>query len=328
MYAIRFKSFMKNKKILITGGRGFIGSWLAQSLYRSNNVTLFDNGRRDATKFLSPQILKDVEQISGDIRDERIVKEVIKNKSIVIHLAAIAGVSSYERDPLGTLEVNLFGCATLLRTLVQSNVEKIILFSSSEVYGATAVNVKEEDTTCIGTLYEKRWSYAISKLAADHLALAFFHRYHLPISIIRPFNIYGPRQVGEGAVVNMIARIVQDGVIPVTGDGKQKRAWCYISDLVEAVRLLCQIKVVGECYNIGNPKQYVSVLQLAQYVQAIVPSSKIVFVKGPKTEIYTRMPNIDKAQRELGFDPVVTLQEGLRRTYDWYVRTIHDRGVL
>lgn len=313
---------ISGKRILITGGGGFIGSFLTEAFYKDNEVTLFDDGRRDSFQFLPQSIQVRTFFIKGDIRDLATVKKVINNKDIIIHLAAIAGASSYEKDPLLTFEVNLFGTANLLKTLENKKIERIITFSTSEVYGPLAAGVSEDDPTCIGPVSEGRWSYATSKLASDHLARAYFKKYGLPINMIRPFNIYGPRQAGEGAISNMLTSAIKNGEIYVTGDGSQKRAWCYVSDMVEAVKLILEKKVFGECFNIGNSGSYVTILELAKKIQKLVKGSEIIFTEGRKVEVLDRRPNVDKAKSMLGYSPEVTLEKGLKLTFDWWTKNI------
>ncbi|MBI3103860.1 NAD-dependent epimerase/dehydratase family protein [Candidatus Daviesbacteria bacterium] len=313
---------MTSKKILITGGGGFIGSFLTEKFYKDNQVTLFDNGRRNSFHFLDQTIRKQVNFVSGDIRDDEKVSKIVKGQDIVIHMAAIAGASFYETDPLLTLDVNLFGTANLLKALIKSKAEKIITFSTSEVYGSLAADVSEDDPTCIGPVSEGRWSYAVSKIASDHLARAYFKKYSLPVNMIRPFNIYGPRQVGEGAVSNMLTQAIKTGKIYVSGDGAQKRAWCYISDMVEAVKLALEEDVLGECFNVGNSDAYVTILELAKKIQSLVKGSEIIFTEERKVEVLDRKPNVDKAKRVLGYSPKVTLEQGLGLTYRWWTDNI------
>lgn len=313
---------ISGKKILITGGGGFIGSFLTENFYRENQVTLFDNGRRNSFAFLDQSIKDKVNFINGDIQDGQSVKQIVKNQDIIIHLAAIAGASFYEKDPLLTLSVNLFGAENLLKSLVSKKIDKVIFFSSSEVYGPNAYDVSEDDSTCIGPVSEGRWSYAVSKVAVDHLAKAFFKKYSLPITIVRPFNVYGPRQVGEGAISNMLTNGLKEKKIYVSGDGLQKRAWCYISDMIRAVEIICQTEVYGECFNIGNPDAYVTIIELAKKIQALCKDSEIIFTEGRSIEVLDRKPKIEKASKLLGFSPEVDLEEGLMKTFDWWYKNI------
>lgn len=307
---------LKDKHILITGGGGFIGSWLIERFYKSNTITILDNGRRNAFQFLDNSIKSEVELLTGDVLDQKKIAKIIKGKDIVLHLAAIAGASSYEKDPLQTLQVNFLGTENILKSALVANVEKIILFSTSETYGPNAKNVSEITPTTIGPATESRWSYAVSKLASDHFAMAYYKKHQLPVTIVRPFNVYGPRQVGEGAIVNMLKTATQLKKICVTGDGKQKRAWCYVTDLVDAIELMLEKTSSGEIYNIGNPDEYCSVLTLAKKISKIT-NSEIEFIEAKNTEIFDRLPNISKAQRKLGFTVKIDLDTGLKLTKEW-----------
>lgn len=308
---------LKGKRILITGGGGFIGSWLVERFYKDNNITCFDNGRRNAFQYLDKEIRNQVKLTQGDVLDIDVISKAVKSQDVVLHLAAIAGASSYEKNPLMTLQVNLFGTANVLKAAVASKLQKVIIFSTSETYGPLAKNVSEQTPTVIGPAGESRWSYAVSKLASDHLTMAYHKMHQLPVTIIRPFNIFGPRQVGEGAITNMLTSALSKKLIYVTGDGKQKRAWCYVSDLVDSVEKMLTSKTNGEIYNIGNPDEYYSILQLARKI-AKITGSKIEFIEAKKTEIKDRTPDIKKAQTELNFNPKVDLDTGLLETKKWF----------
>lgn len=310
---------IKNKRILITGGAGFCGSHLAEMFAQNNKVTILDNLRRDSFKFLPESIKQKCQLISADIRNEQDVKKALQQKDIIIHLAAVAGISSYENDPLETISVNLLGTATLLKNLIAKKAELVIIFSSGEIYGPNAYNKSEEDPALIGPVSEPRWSYAASKIASEHLAMAYFRKYRLPIIIVRPFNIFGPRQSGQGAIADMIRDAITTGKITVTGTGLQRRAWCYIDDLKKAVELIIKKPIFGQVFNIGNPKNYLTVLNLAKKIQELAPGSSIIFKKGVKIEIIDRLPNISKAKKVLGFSPKISLEEGLKKTFDWYL---------
>lgn len=312
---------ISGKKILITGGGGFIGSWLVARFAEKNAITVFDNGRRNALQFLPATTRKKISYISADILDYKKVEKQVKKADIILHLAAIAGVSSYGEDPLRTLKVNLFGTENILKSTVGSKVEQIVTFSTSEVYGRKAENVKETDETKLGSVYESRWSYAASKIASDHLAFGYIKKEKLPITIVRPFNIYGPRQVGEGAISAMFTSAMAAKVIEITGDGQQKRAWCYVSDFVDAIELLLAKKITGECFNIGNPDEYVTVKKLASYIKRLVPEASTVYLAKRSEEVISRRPDIEKIRKMTGFSPSVSLTEGLKATHAWYLET-------
>lgn len=323
MLSKKFKNFthknlmVKGKKILITGGEGFIGSWLVERFYKNNEITCFDNGRRNAFKYLDESVKKQVKLTKGDILNKNAVKKAVKNCDIVLHLAAIAGASSYNKNPLLTLQVNLFGTANLLEVASYSSLKKIILFSTSETYGPFAKNVSEQTPTVIGPAGEGRWSYAISKLSSDHLAMAYFKMRQIPVTIVRPFNIYGPRQVGEGAITSMFLSALTKKTVSVTGNGRQKRAWCFVSDFVDGIEKMLAQKTNGQIYNIGNPTEYYTINQLARKISQLT-DAKIIYTTAIKTEIIERLPNIDKANLDLGFKPKTSLDKGLKETKQWF----------
>lgn len=313
---------VKNKKILLTGGMGFIGSHLIETFYEKNTITIFDNGHRNAFKFLNKKIKEEVNFQKGDIRDFAKVKKLISSHNIVIHLAAIAGVSSYESDPLNTLEVNLTGTINVLKAANLKTPEKIVIFSTSEVYGPKAHNVSEEDLTPIGPASQNRWSYAVSKIASDHLALAYYRKTGLPVTVVRPFNIYGPRQTGEGAVSDMIKSTIKSHKIRISGNGKQKRSWCYVSDLTDAICTIIIRNVSGQIFNIGNPNSYISILNLANKIKSFQNETRLIFYKKKEAEIADRLPNIEKAAKYLNYNPHIDLNEGLKQTFSWYKENI------
>jgi nucleoside-diphosphate-sugar epimerase len=172
----------------------------------------------------------------------------------------------------------------------------------------------------VGPASEKRWIYAISKLAAEHFAHAYADDFGIKVVTVRPFNIYGPRQVGEGAVQQMVARALTGRDITVFNDGSQIRAWCYVDDFADAfVKAMEDEAAVGEVFNIGNPQATTTVLGLAETLIRLTGSkSKIVFKPHPGPEVEIRMPDISKARRLLAYEPRVGLDEGLNRAIAWY----------
>jgi nucleoside-diphosphate-sugar epimerase len=167
---------------------------------------------------------------------------------------------------------------------------------------------------------EARWTYAVSKLATEHLAHNYHVQYGLPAVSIRPFNIYGPGQVGEGAIHRFIVRALRGEDLELHNDGSQIRAWCYIDDIVEAVLLVLEKpEAVGHAFNIGNARSVCTIYDLARHVVRISGSaSKLRFVEWNHPDVELRIPNIDKARQRLGYEPRVDLEEGLARTIAWY----------
>ena len=311
---------IKNHKILITGGAGFIGSHIAQILAADNQVVIYDNFRRNALRYIKKTNLRHIHQVAGDILDTVGLDKVVRGQDYVIHLAAIAGVSSYEKNPLQTLEIDALGTYNILKLASHYKTKQVLLFSSSEVYGAFAHNVSENDATNQGAATESRWSYGVGKLVGDHFSFAFSKMTGLVITVVRPFNVYGPLQVGEGAIQIFISQALKNKTITVRGSGKQIRAWCYVSDVVAAViQMLGNKQAFNQIFNIGNPTATLTINELAQQIIKLSNSSSdIKHVKPLTSEVVDRSPNVDKANRILGFIPKVSLKEGLIATILWY----------
>jgi UDP-glucose 4-epimerase len=310
-----------NKKIFITGGAGFIGSTLAGKLCEHNRVVLFDNMTRSTIKHTGTDNLPNVELIHGDVLDFEAVKNAMKGADIVVHAAAIAGIDTVIKSPVKTMEVNMIGTANVLRAAHQNNVkDRVIDFSTSEVFGSMAFRVSEDMQTTSGSAGEARWVYAVSKLAGEHLAHAYFKEHGLPVVTIRPFNVYGPGQTGEGAIQNFVRRALKNETITIYGDGAQIRAWCYVDDMIEG--LMCSLenpRAIGESFNIGNARAVTTIFGLAEAVCRVLESkSEIIFSAPLSADIELRIPETKKAEELLGFKARVDLEEGIRRSAAWY----------
>lgn len=312
---------VKGKKIIITGGAGFIGSHVAERLIKDNQIKIYDIGLHDSLKFSSGLLNHDnLIIIKGDVRDKDLLIKESKGYNIFLHMAAIAGVSSHYNNPLKTMDVNLFGSYYALSSAKENNLELFIDFSTSEVFGKKANNVKEEDDTSQGEIKDRRWTYAISKLASESLSYCFEHSYGLPIVVVRPFNVYGPRQTGEGAIADFMRAAISDECIKITGDGSSIRSWCYVDDFVDClIKVMYNQRAIGEVFNIGNSQAAINTKDLAEKIIAITGSkSKIQFRPHPGTDISIRVPNTDKANKLLGYNPRISLDEGLKRTYKFF----------
>jgi UDP-glucose 4-epimerase len=253
------------------------------------------------------------------VLDYASLKGAFEGVDTVLHLAAIAGVSSYYKEPLHTLRVNILGTVNVLEEAIKTNVRLFVYFSSSEVFGPNALWVHESSPHAIGPVSDPRWVYATSKLTGEHLSLRYAENHGFVSTIIRPFNIYGPRQVGEGAISNFCRAVVNQQPMIIYGDGSAIRAWCYISDLVDAVlAILCTPAAAGQAFNIGNPQEVETTLGLARRIARLLPNARLRFQDVNRSEIRARTPVIDKARTVLGFEPKVDLDEGLRQTIKWF----------
>lgn len=310
---------MKKRTILITGGAGFIGTHIAERLCERHRLILFDNYRRDSLTGLALARHPNVTVRRGDVLDPASLRKAVSGADTVIHLAAIAGVSSYYSMPLRTLQVNILGTVNMLEAAVAEGVKQFVHFSTSEVYGSNALNVTEQDPHGIGPTSDKRWVYATSKLASENFVLRYGEEYRFRATCLRPFNVYGPRQTGEGAISNFCTAALAGKPLTVYGDGSAIRAWCYVSDMVDAVVLaLARPQSAGHSFNIGNPREAETTNGLARRVAALVPGATVRRQAIDRAEVAARIPRIDKARELLGFEPRVDLDEGLKRTLAWY----------
>jgi UDP-glucose 4-epimerase len=313
------------KKIFITGGAGFIGSRLAGSLCDNNTIVLFDNLTRNTIRFTNLLNHRNINLVEGDILDREAVQNAMQGADIVVHAAAIAGIDTVIKNPVKTMEVNMIGTANVLKSARENRVSgRVLEFSTSEIFGSMAYRVSEDTNTVSGSAGEARWVYAVSKLAGEHLSSAYFKQYGLPTVTIRPFNVYGPGQTGEGALQIFIRKALKNEDISIFGDGTQIRAWCYIDDMVDC--LLCALedeKAVGQAFNVGNSRAVTTIYGLAQTVCRVLDSSsKIVFKDPLSADIELRIPETDKAFNLLNFKAKVDLEEGIKRTAEWYKRNM------
>jgi UDP-glucuronate decarboxylase len=312
---------VKGTTVLITGGAGFIGTALCRRLLDHNRVRVFDNLRRNALAATTLHQHENLEIVLGDVRDATAVEKAAEGAEYIVHMAAIAGVDTVLKNPVTTMEVAMDGTANALRAALKiGKIERFIDFSTSEVFGAYAFRVREADVTSLGAVGEARWTYAVSKLATEHLAHNYWKQYQLPTCSIRPFNIYGPNQIGEGAIHAFVTRAIKGEQISIHNNGDQIRSWCYIDDIVDGILLaMDRDESIGQSFNIGNPRSTVTIYHLAQMVVQLAQShSEIRFVPWDFPDVELRVPDVRKAEALLGFRATVDLDDGLRRTIDWY----------
>jgi nucleoside-diphosphate-sugar epimerase len=309
------------RRLLLTGGAGFIGSHLAERLLPNNQVVVLDTLRRNALQTAGLERHPNLTLIQGDVTDLQVMQKAVAGCDAVVHLASIAGVDTVLKNPVLTMRVSLVGTMNALEACqAAGGVKRFIDFSTSEVFGRYAYNVTEWDATTLGAVGEARWTYAVAKLATEHLAMNYWKQYGLPSCSIRPFNIYGPRQVGEGAVHHFIVRALKGEPLQIHNDGAQIRAWCYIDDIVDGIlTALVKDEAVGHAFNIGNPRSTLTIHSLAkEIIRLSSSSSHLEFVKRDQADVELRIPNIEKARELLSFQPKVDLEEGLLRTVYWY----------
>jgi nucleoside-diphosphate-sugar epimerase len=313
---------LEGKRIFITGGAGFIGTTLARELVDRNQVIAADNLHRDTLSGTPLAEHPNFEFHEADVLDAEAIAELARGATHIVHCAAIAGVQTVLDSPVRTMRVNVIGTYNVLEAAVatKDTLERFIDFSTSEVFGTHAYNVSEGQVSTIGSVGEARWTYAVSKLAGEHMAHAYHDELQLPTVTVHPFNVYGPRQIGGGAIRAFIEDALAGRDLTVHGDGSQIRAWCYVDDMVTGV-LACleRPEAVGQAFNIGNPRSAVTIYDLALRIKRITEAAgEIVFVPLFYADVELRIPNVHKASELLGWEPKVELDEGLARTIAWY----------
>ncbi|HPM76527.1 MAG TPA: NAD-dependent epimerase/dehydratase family protein [bacterium] len=306
--------------LIVTGGAGFLGSALALRAKDRYSVTLFDNLTRNSLLHLPAEEIAACTLIQGDATDPTAFESLFKGGEIVVHMAAVAGVHNYYRAPFDVMRVNLGGTLNLLAALTVHRPKRLIFVSTSEVYGCDAAAANEDNPLQVGHYAEPRWTYAVSKIAGEKACLAWGKQYGVEVVSLRPFNIYGPGQTGEGAVRDMILTALAGDDLTVHGDGSQVRAWCYIDDFISATLAAMETEGIGgEVFNIGNPAAAVTMNEMARMIVELTGIHVGVNCKPHfGVDIPLRTPDIGKAQRLLAFAPRVGLTEGLRRSIDWY----------
>jgi UDP-glucose 4-epimerase len=312
---------IQNKSIFITGGAGFIANTLISRLVENNRLIVYDNFHRDTLSTSPFAGHKNIQVVKGDVLDVEAMTAAMKGADTVVHAAGIAGIDTVIKDPVRTMRVNMMGTANALEAArINGITERFIDFSTSEVFGSMAFKSAEDTPTVAGSAGEARWVYAVSKLAGEHLAHAYYRQFQLPVVTVRPFNVYGPGQTGEGAIQIFIKRALKNEEIFINGDGAQIRAWCYVDDFVDCL-MLCLEKpqAIGHSFNLGNARAIMTTLGLAQTVCRVLKSESRISHRPPlSADIELRIPSVEKSETILGFKAKVDLEEGIRRTADWF----------
>jgi nucleoside-diphosphate-sugar epimerase len=313
---------LEGKRIFISGGAGFIGTTLARELIERNTVVAYDSLHRDALSGTDLGDHPNFTLVQGDILDADAFREAADGATHFVHCAAIAGVDSVLQSPVRVMRVNVIGTYNALEAALATlpTLERFVDFSTSEVFGTHALNVEEGHVSTIGSVGEARWTYAVSKLAGEHMAHAYHDELGLPAVTVHPFNIFGPGQIGGGAIRAFIEAALAGRDLTIHGDGSQIRAWTYVTDMVSGV-LACleHESAVGQAFNIGNPRGAVTIYDLAQRIKRLSGAAgEIVFQPLHYADVELRIPNVKKAREVLGWEPAVELDDGLEKTIAWY----------
>jgi UDP-glucose 4-epimerase len=326
---------------LITGGAGFIGSHLAETLLSRGHhvVALDDLSSGSAQNIAHLRSEPRFEFVPKQVGAQNVLAELVDIADVIFHLAATVGVFNIIESPVTTIVNNIGGTEAVLKAAVARK-KKVIVASTSEVYGkSTAVPFREDSDLVLGPTSTARWSYAASKVVDEFLALAYWREFRVPTVVVRFFNTIGPRQIGRyGMVVPRFMSLALRGQhLTVYGNGQQSRCFTYVSDVVEwLVRLACSDAAVGEIFNLGNPEE-VTIAELARRVIAVTGAEVgIEFV--PYTKAYEagfedmerRVPDITKVQALTGYSPCVHLDAALGLIRDWCVdeRTLEESAAF
>ncbi|MDI3475703.1 MAG: UDP-glucose 4-epimerase [Thermococcaceae archaeon] len=302
---------MKNKLVVVTGGAGFIGSHLAWELVKDNEVIIIDNLYTGREENIPPG----AKFIKADIRDYEAIAELISNADYVFHEAAQVSVVESIKDPIFTEEVNVLGTLNILKALLAGH-GKLIFASSAAVYGDNP-NLPLKETERPRPLSP----YGVTKWAAEEYLRVFHELYGLPVVSLRYFNVFGPRQTANqyaGVISIFINRALRGEPLVIFGDGKQTRDFIYVKDVVKANLIAAESrKANGRVFNVATGKE-TTILELAMKIIEITgTTSSIVFDKPRPGDIRHSRADISEI-RKLGFEPEWSLEEGLKKTVEWY----------
>jgi UDP-glucose 4-epimerase len=317
------------QRALITGGAGFIGSHLSEYLLKHNyHVTVIDNLSTGQFSNIAPLVKNPRFHFAiEDIRNIHVIDRLVSECDVIFHLAAMVGVQKIINEPINTIEVNIGGTETILKTARRYR-RKILIASTSEVYGkGVAFPFREDDDSLLGPTIKNRWSYAASKMVDEFLALAYHHEADLPVVLFRLFNTVGPRQSGQYGMV--VPRFVQWAMshqaIQVYGDGQQQRCFGNVFDVVDAIHRLAESdQAIGELFNIGSDEE-VTVYELAERVRDRADSaSPIELIPYDKAyapgfeDFRRRVPSIEKISQLTGWRPTTPLNDTIDQMIAYY----------
>lgn len=321
--------------VLITGGAGFIGSHLAERCLREGwSVSVIDD--------LSTGSFENISHLKGNpkfdytidtVFNAPLVSELVDRADLVFHLSAAVGVRLIVESPVRTIETNVHGTEVVLRAAAKKG-KRVLITSTSEVYGkSTKMPFCEEDDLVMGPTSIGRWSYACSKALDEFLGLAYFNEKNVPVTVIRLFNTVGPRQTARYGMVlpSFVRQALLNEPITVYGDGKQRRCFGYVLDVVEAlVHIATNARTTGEIINIGNDQE-ISIGALAAQIRAQVGStSEIVSMSYEEAygsgfeDMLRRIPSVAKLERLIGFRP----RTPLTTIIDAVAQDMISRGVV
>ena len=314
-------------KVLITGGGGFLGSHLGDGLLAAGHEVMALDIAPDL-KVRHNLGKAGFRYLKGSVFDTDLLESLVVKSDLVYHLAAVVGVEHYVEDPFHVLNVNVNGTQNVLKFAHRYD-KRLVFASTSEVYGKSRdTPFREDGDRLLGSTEIDRWCYSTSKAVGEHFCFAY-GKLGLPVVIVRFFNAYGPRldRIDVGRVITIfMGQLLRGEDLTVIGDGKQTRAFTYVDDAVLAlVRAGTLPEAVGRIFNIGSDRE-TTILELAETMIRAHPGtgSKVKLVRQEDVygdsyeDIPRRFPDITRMRTILGVEPKVPLEEGLRRTIDWF----------
>jgi NAD dependent epimerase/dehydratase len=317
---------IKDKRVLVTGAGGFVGSHLVEALVKSGakvKAFVHYNSRNDwgMLEDVDKKILQKVEVMASDLRDADAVRKAVKGQQIIFHLGALIGIPYSYVNPRDVVDTNVNGTLNVLTAARDFKVEKIIHTSTSEVYG-TAQYVPMDENHPVNP----QSPYAASKLAADLLALSFHRSYDLPVGVIRPFNIYGPRQSARAVIPSIITQALLRKQINL-GSISPRRDLTFVTDTASGFIAFAECeKTAGELVNLGSNRE-VSISELIEMVSACLNKKIKVLkekkrIRPEKSEVERLFSDSRKAKALFGWNPKIEIEEGIRKTISWIEKNI------
>jgi UDP-glucose 4-epimerase len=313
---------IEGKRVLVTGGAGFVGSHLVDLVAKANEVTVLDDMSVGSRSNLSSS--PHVNVLTGDVRDRAGIEAAVKQADVIFHLAVVCLRVSIP-DPMASHLVNDLGTLNLLLAARDSSVQRFIYVSSSEVYGS-AMRVPMDEAHPLNPATP----YAAAKLAGEAYTLSFHRTYGLPATVVRPFNMYGPREHADGpsgeVIPRFVARAMAGKPLVVFGDGLQTRDFTWVGDAVRGILMAAECdELVGDRINIARGEE-VSVLDVARLVQeAVGTRSPILHQAERPGDVHRHLAGVERARSRLGFAAGVGIGEGIARYVDW-VRSLPQRA--
>lgn len=313
--------FWNGKQVLVTGAGGFIGSQLTEELVaRGASVRAFVryNSRGDTglLKLTPPEVLDRIEVIAGDLRDPEAVRRAVQGSEVVFHLGALISIPYSYLHPREVTETNVMGTFNVLAACLDAGVARLVHTSTSEVYGtAQRVPIDEEHPL------QGQSPYSATKIGADKLAEAYYRSFDLPVVTVRPFNTYGPRQSARAVIPTIITQALTQNVIHL-GSLETRRDFTYVTDTISGfLRAAQQPGVEGRTYNLGVGSE-VTIGELTDRIIRLVGRPVSIEtdpdrLRPEKSEVMRLLSDNSLARDELGWQPQVDLETGLRRTVDW-----------